>query len=303
MLPSKYDSLEGAGLAKCAMFFVIDTSASHLAHCEDRVWRHLWEMRDIAPVSVVLPTVVSSPCPLLAEEGADAVLPSTGIQVPRNSAWIPMQLDIMRFARGNGDIELALIEKSLNDCVDRGDLLHDTRNWSSPLVSYDSWLNRRLAIALRGWGDLVNLRGADPRALRTLNELEELAEFIATTLRKRSGAQARERGHCPAVDLAGTRLLKSGVEMKQRWRRAVDQTALRHRNLTTMSAWDVFPRRQAADLRYMDLLPLLRCANCVSFRRDVDIAHWNINDYRRFYERVSAVLRRKRDAAQIAEQV
>lgn len=303
MLPSKYGSPHTAAPARYVMFFVIDSSAAHRSHCEDRVWRHLWEMRDIAPVSVVLPTVVSSPCPLLAEEGADAVLPATGIQVPRNSAWIPMQLDIMKFARQKGDIELALIEKALNDCVDRGDLLHDTRNWSSPMVTYDSWLNRRLAISLRGWGDLVALRGADPCAFGTLNELEGLAEFIAATLRKRSRVQARERGYCPAVDLAGARVLNSGAEMKHRWRRAVDQTALRNRNLTTMSAWDVFPRRQAADLRYMDLLPLLRCANCVSFQRDVDIAHWNISEYRRFYTRVSAVLRCKRDAAQIAEQV
>jgi len=285
------------------MFFVIDTSASHLSHCEDRVWRHLWEMRDITPVSVVLPTVVSSPCPLLTEEHADSVLPSTGIQVPRNSAWIPMQVDIMRFARANGDIGLRLLEKALNDCVDRGDLLHDKRNWSSPMISYDSWLNRRLAVAIRGWGDLVKLRGADPCALSTLNELEDLAEYIGGTLQRRSQAQARERGYCPAVDVAGTRILNSGIEIKQRWRRAVDQSALRHRNLTTMSAWDVFPRGQPADLRYMDLLPILDCANCVSFQRDVEIAHWNVSDYRRFYERVSAVLRRKRDSGQIAKQV
>lgn len=285
------------------MFFVIDTRVSQLPPCEDRIWRHLWEMRDIAPVSVVLPAVVSSPCPLLPEEHADAVLPLTGIQVPRNSAWIPLQVDIMRFACGKGAIRLGALEKALNDCVDKGDSLHDTMRWSSPVVSYDSWLNRRLAIAVRGWGELVSLRGADPGAFRTLKELEELAEFISKTLRTRSLAQARERGYCPAVDVAGTRIPSGGAEMKQRWRRAVDRTALRHRNLTTMSAWDVFPQGQPADLRYIDLLPLLRCANCVSFQRDVDIAHWTVKDYKRFYERVSAILRHKRDAGQIAEQV
>lgn len=285
------------------MYFVIDTRASTSLHCEDRVWRHLWEMRDIAPVSVMLPTVVSSPCPLLAEENADAILPSSGIQVPRNSAWIPLQVDIMRFARRNGDIRLAALENALNSCVDKGDLLHDTRDWVSPLESHDSWLNRRLAVAIRGWGDLVRLRRADPGALRTLHELEELADFIGKTLRARSRAQARERGYCPAVDVAGTRISKSDAEIGQRWRRAVSRTALRHRNLTTMSAWDVFPRNRSADPRYIDLLPLLRCANCVSFRRDVDIANWNMSDYRRFYERVSAVLRRKLDAGQIAKQV
>lgn len=285
------------------MFFVINTSASRVSHCEDRVWRHLWEMRDIAPVSVVLPTAVSSPCPLLAAETADAVLPPTGIQVPRNSAWVPMRIDITQFVSGNGDIRLGTLEDALNNCVDRGDLLHDMRNWSSPAVSYDSWLNRRLAVAICGWGNLVSLRRADPAALNTLRELEELANFVSNVLCERSRAQARERGHCPAVDVAGTNIASSDAEMKKRWRRAVDQTALRHRNLTTMSVWDVFPQDQPADLRYVDLLPLMRCANCVSFQRDVDITHWEINDYRRFYERVSAVLRRKHDAGQIAEQV
>lgn len=285
------------------MFVVIDTNAPQPSHCEDRVWRHLWEMRDIAPVSIVLPTAVSSPCPLLPQEHADAVLPSTGIQVPRNSAWVPMQVDVMRFASATGDIRLGALEKSLNACVDAGDRLHDTMDWSSQAVSYDSWLNRRLAVAVRGWGSLVCLRKVDPGALRTLAELEALAEFISKTLRARSLAQAKERGYCPAVDLAGSRVAGSGAEIKQLWRRAVDQTALRHRNLTTMSAWDVFPQGQPADSRYIDLLPLLRCANCVSFQRDVDIAHWNINEYKRFYERVSAVLRRKHDSGQIAKQV
>jgi len=286
-----------------AMFFVMDIRASPSPQSADRIWRHLWEMRDAVPVSIVLPTVVSSPCPLLAEERADSVLSATGIQVPQNSAWIPMQVDVSRFVHDNGDIRLNALEKALNHCVDRGDSLHDSRTWSSSAVQFDSWLNRRLAVAIRGWGDLVSRRRADPGAFRTLKELEELAEFIAGTLRARSHAQAKERGHCPAVDVAGMKVLSGGGEMKLRWQRAVDHAALRHRNLTTMSVWDVFPQAGPADLRYVDLLPLMRCANCLSFQRSVDISHWKISEFRRFYERASAILRRKFDAGQIAKQV
>lgn len=285
------------------MFFVIDTSASKSSRYEDRVWQHLWEIRDVMPISVVLPTVVSSPCPLLAEESADAILSSTGIQVPHNSAWIPLQVDVSQFLNGNGDIRLSALEMALINCVDQGDALHDSSHWPSAAVQYDSWLNRRLAVAVRGWGNLVRRRGADPGAFRTLSELEDLADFISKTLHRRSQALARERGHCPAVDVAGTRILNSTNEMQSRWQRAVDHAALRHRNLTTMSAWDVFPQGQPADLRYVDLLPLLRCANCLSFRRDVDITHWNINEFRSFYERVSAVLRCSLDKGRIAKQV
>lgn len=260
-------------------------------------------MRDLAPLSVVLPTVVASPCPLLAEERTDAVLSSVGLPVPRDSAWIPMQIDVSRFAADNGDIRLGALEKVLYACVERGDSLHDSHDWRSPAVAFDSWLNRRLAIAIRGWGNLVRRRRADPADFQTLSELVQLADFIANTLRKKSQALAKRKGYCPAVDVAGANVISRGGEIKQRWQKAVDHVALRHRNLTTMSVWDVFPQDEPADSRYVDLLPLLRCANCLSFRRDVDISHWTINEFRRFYGRVSAILKSQAAAGQIAKQV
>ena len=166
------------------MLFVIDTGASRSSHDEERIWRHLWEMRDVAPVSVVLQTVVSPACPLLTEENADAILMSTGMHVPQNTAWVPMQVDVSHFAQDNGDIRLSALELALKDCIDRGDSLHDSSDWPSLAISFDSWLNRRLAVAIRGWGSLVSLRGADPCAFRTLSELEDLADFISKTDRE-----------------------------------------------------------------------------------------------------------------------
>ena len=284
------------------MFLVIDTQAKRSTQLENRIWQHLWEMRDLAPVSVVLPTVVSSPCPLLNEESADAMLRS-GMQVPQGSAWVPLHVNLCHYVADNGDVRLRSLESALNNCVDRGEALHDSRGWPSRNMQFDSWLNRRLAVAVRGWGDLVKQRRADPCAFRTLSELEELAEFIAVTLRTRSRALARKKGHCPAVDMAGAGITSGGREMQIRWQRAVDSTALRHRNLVTMSVWDVFPQTEPADFRYIDLLPVLRCANCVSFRRDVDVSQWNVSQYRSFHERVSAVLRCTIDAGRIAKQV
>jgi hypothetical protein len=286
-----------------SMFLVIDSRRTRSPECEIRIWKHLWELRDIAPVSVVLPTVVSSPCPLLAEEHADAILSATGIQVPQETAWVPMNIDLLQFATSDGDVRFATLKMALDDCVDRGDALHDLRDWPSSTLRYDSWLNRRLAIAIRGWGDLVQRRGADPTEFHTLNELEDLAGFINDTLRARSRLLARRKGHCPSVELSGAGIHASAEEMKLRWQRAVDDTALRHRNLVTMSVWDIFPREQPADPRYFDLLPILRCANCLSFRRYVDITHWNINEFRRFYERVSAILQCTLDRGRIAKQV
>ncbi len=285
------------------MFFVIDSRGTQTLRRRPEIWTNLWQMRDFMPVSVVIPTVVSSPCPLLAEEGADTVLTATGIQVPRDSAWVPMQIDLSAFANDKGDIHLGALEAALNDCVSRGDTLHDEHDWPSPAIQFDSWLNRRLAVTIRGWGDLVRRWKADPTAFQTLNELEDIASFIAGIMSARSRALAMKSGYCPAVDLEGTSLRNSDMEMRRRWQRAVDDTALRHRNLIAMSVWDVFPQGQPADLRYFDLLPIVRCAHCLSFRRDVDIKHWNINEFRRFYERVSAILQRNVEAGRIAKQV
>jgi len=285
------------------MLFVIEACDRRSSQHTERIWQHLWELRDAVPVSVVLPTVVSSPCPLLAEETADTVCSATGMQVPQASAWVPFEVDLSHFLNSNGDIRLQALEKALTECVDKGEQHHDACRWGATSLKYDSWLNRRLAVAIRGWGGVVQRRGDDPRRFRTLRELLELAEFVTATLVTRSRALAEQRGHCPALDVTDTHLAGSGPEMRARWRRAVDDTALRHRNLTMMSPWDVFPAGEPADLAYVDLLPLLRCANCVSFQRGVDISHWNVNEFRRFYERISAILQGGSDAGLIAKQV
>lgn len=285
------------------MFFVIDSRLARSPRQPARLWQHLWELRDIVSVSVVFPTAVSSPCPLLAEERGDAILVSTGTPVPQETAWVPMNIDLLQFAESSGDIHVAALETALNDCVDRGDALHDARDWPSAAMQHDSWRNRRLAVTIRGWGDLVSHRGADPAELQTLHELDDLASFITDTICARSRLLARQKGRCPALDLSGERVRAGGEEMQLRWQRAVDETALRHRNLVSMCVWDVFPQGRPADLRYFDLLPVLRCANCLSFRRRVDISHWSIDEFIRFYERLSAVLQRNVDAGRIAKQV
>jgi len=283
------------------MFFVINAREWQSSDVADRVWQRLWDLRDV--VSVAIPAVVSSPCSLLAEEHADTVCLSTGMQVPLSSAWISRQVDLASFVDANGDIRLAALEESLVDCVDSGDAMHDAAAWDSPAQHSDSRLNRRLAIAVRGWGHVVGLRGADPGEFATLTALEELVVHVRSVLEKRSRALAAEHGHCPVLDVEGARISRHSDELKTRWQRAVEISAVRHRNLLMMSPWDVFPPGRPADLRYMDLLPLLRSANSLSFQRDVDIGHWNVAEFRGFYERVSAILSHGGGTGLIAKQV
>ena len=200
---------------------------------------------------------------------------------------------------------MADLESALAACVDNGDRLHDQTDWAEPLIEYDSWLNRRLAIALRGWGDIVERRGADPGSLQTLREMEELAEWACQTLHNRSRHLALQSNWCPALDEAGALVMqkKQSRAWGRRWKKALQDVAIRHRNLTSISPWDVFPRGKQADLRYADLLPLTRFADSLSFQRDVSIAHWNANDFKGFYERVLAIVRCNGGAGFVAKQV
>jgi len=65
----------------------------------------------------------------------------------------------------------------------------------------------------------------------------------------------------------------------------------------------VSPRGKPADLRYADLLPLTRYADSLSFQRDVGIAHWNVNEFKSFCERVSAIRHCNGGAGLVAKQV
>jgi hypothetical protein len=255
---------------------------------------------------LVLPSaVVTSPCPLLPAEPANEFSPQVCMQIPSHSAWIPLQVDMADFADEAGQLSMADLEHALVACVDNGDQLHDQTDWAEPRIEYDSWLNRRLAIALRGWGDIVERRGADPGLLQTLRDMEELAEWACQVLHNRSRHLALKSNWCPALDEAGALVMqkKQSRAWGRRWKNALKDVAVRHRNLTTISPWDVFPREKQADLRYADLLPLTRFADSLSFQRDVSISHWNVNDFNGFYERVTAIVRCNGAAGLVAKQV
>jgi len=285
------------------MYFVVDPDREVSPQQSALVWQRLWEMRDLAPITAVLPAVVSSPCALLPDEAASAVVVSMRSQVPEDSAWIPLEVDIAKYLDSDGELRLALLDAALQARVEEGERRHDTTSWASEAQRHDSWLNRRLSIFVRGWGDVIAKRENDPASIAALRDVRAIAGHVSKTLARASRALAERNGYCPALDVAGARVLRHGQEMDVRWRRAVADNALRHRNLLTLSPWDVFPRHEPADLRYLNLLPILDCANSVSYRRDVDICHWNGNEFKSFYTRVSAILRRSSDVSLIAKQV
>ena len=285
------------------MFFVVDPDKEVSPQHSALVWQHVWAMRDLAPIGALLPAAVSSPCPLLPSEGASGVLVSTLTPVPDNTAWIPLEVDLRHYVNRCGSLDRPRLDRALCSSVEKGERHHDAAHWPDAGQQFDSHTNRRLAILVRGWGDVIAEGQSAPDSLAALREVQELVQHVATTLTAASRSIAVTNGHCPALDISDARIQQHGEEMNARWRRAVGENAVRHRNLLALSPWDVFPRHEPADFRYTNLLPMLTCANSVSFRREVDISHWNVKEFKSFFERVNAILRRSAEPPVIAKQV
>jgi hypothetical protein len=285
------------------MFFVVDSDREVSPQHTEFLWQRLWEMRQITPVGAMLPAGVISACPLLPDEPADSVLLATLVQVPGDTAWVRFELSLTDYANECGELDIARLDDELRTCVTQGDAAHDHEAWHNYRQSQDSLANRRLSVFVRGWGDLALRRGSDPGSIAVLAELSELAAGIANTLVDASRCLAQQRGYCPAIDVAGARVLRHGQEMNARWRNAIRDNAVRHRNLLTLSPWDVFPQHCGADARYMNLLPLLRRAHSISMHRDIDISSWNMRTFREFHERIAALLRKNSNDTIVVRQV
>ena len=285
------------------MYFVVDPDRDVSPQHAALLWRRLWEMRDFMPIGMLRPAVVSSSCPLLPDESADGILASSATLVPGGSAWAETEIDLLRYVRSDGTLRMGLLDAALQKSMHKAEHVHDAAHWPNETTAIDSRLNRRLSIFVRGWGDLVELRGGNPASHSVLVALRKLAAHVCEVLASASKAMAHDKGYCPAIDVAGTRVPQYGEEMQARWRSAIVASALRHRNLLTLSPWDVFPRDRPADPGFANLLPLLRFADSVSLRRDADIEHWNINEFKSFHDRVAALLRRSCEQNLIAKRV
>ena len=274
--------------------------------CE-QFWLQLWHLRNASAMRTACASVVSSRCPLLSAEHASSVLPLSGVQAPVGTAWLPLQIDLTRFSNARGCIHMKALENALHCSVDIGDVLHDLIEWPTATMRHDAWLNRRMAISITGLGDLALQRRLDPQSAHGLRNLAELLQWVQQTVHARSQQLARIAGHLPALDLTDpARSLPSGAirdDWRRRWLQAVEQGAVRHRNLLALSPWSVFPSRSPADPRYAELLPLLAFGDACVFTRPTKLTHWNINEFKSFHQRAWATLLQRDAAALIAERV
>ncbi len=271
----------------------------------DRNWSFLWRQRNSeASLIPVYATGVRTGCPLLGDEAAEAVLPLHGTQVPAGSAWLPIGLHLSGFADDNGQICWPILQTALESCIDHGDQLLDVLSWPTACQQSDAWLNRRLCILLSGIGDLVQKRGLDPAGLKCLQWVDETILRIRKTLWDRSHEIAAQSGLLPALarsDPSGGLCDHSHREnWQRRWRLALADSAVKHRNLLVMSPYSVLPEGGDDQAGFIDLLPVLAHADAYAFAGQPPLGSWSVRDFRNFHSRAWAVMQRQNARSLIA---
>jgi hypothetical protein len=273
----------------------------------DRMWRTLWELRAEPRVRTAFADRVMPQCPLLSAERGRAIVSPIGLQAPVDSAWVCMSVDLVRFTRPRGMLDVQALQRCVETCVDVGERLHECLTWPTADVQHDAWLNRRLAIVISGFGDLLRAGGMAPSDHDSLRYLNQLLLRVRMSAQSRSRAIAVNSGPLPAIGLSDpSPALPCGSireDWRRRWRQAVRATLVRHRNLLVISPWSLFPCDDRANYEYAELLPLLRHADACAFERGMSIGHWNFKQFKHFHQRARAVLKRRSATPQIAEHV
>jgi hypothetical protein len=273
----------------------------------DRLWGALWDLRTEPSVNTAFADRVLPQCPLLSAERGRSIVAPIGLQAPADSAWVCMGIDLARFAGPGGAVDEPALKRCLETCVDVGEALHDVLAWPTADLQHDAWLNRRLAIVLSGFGDLLRIRGMAPSDHHSLRYLNQLLLWLRMNAQSRSRAIAMRTEPLPAIALSDpSHGLPHGSvrdDWRRRWHEAVRATLVRHRNLLVMSPWSLFPRGARADYDYAELLPLLRHSDACAFSRNMSIDHWNFNQFKQFHQRARAVLKQRVATSQIADRV
>ena len=269
-----------------------DTEAGH---CARSTWNFLWRHRGAdCPVMPVYGGIVRSGCPLLSAEVATAVLPPLGLQVPLDSGWLRIGLPLTRFAGDDGKLDEALLGWGLERLLPLADELLDEAAWPCPRQRKDAASNRRLAISVTGFGDLVARRGEDPTELSCLARLSALVVGIRRVLQAESAKLATLHEPLPALTASDLtvewRAGRSREAWQSVWREALSKTAVRHRNLIAISPYAVLPRDSRAHPGFADLLPLIGHADAWSFADPHSFEGWKIDSYRRFHARARAII-------------
>jgi hypothetical protein len=274
----------------------------------DKNWSFLWSNRMApSPLKPAYGAMVRTACPLLADEIAASVLPEYGIQVPADSAWLPVSLALPQFADHAGEIRWDQLLPALTSGVELADRIMDRLHWSTTRHQSDARMNRRLAISITGLGDLVVRRGLAAQDLDALRWLSAIIIRIRQKLWHHSGEMARKHGCLPVLRRSDPSSGWDDSVLRESWRHcwlaALEKSAVRHRNMLVLSPYSVLPSAGRFDAAHTDLLPVIACADAWSFATAPRIRNWTFSDYKVFHRRAWAVIQGCKTGTLIAARV
>ncbi len=264
----------------------------------DRNWSFLWrQCQTNLPLWPAYGCSVRAPCPLLVDEIAGSMLPVFGVRVPADSAWLPIELCLTSFSDGCGNVRREDLREAAKACVDVGERILDCLSWSLPRHGWDAAHNRRLAVQLSGLGDLVLERDGNPSDWRCLQWLDRIVADVHTVMWERSRALAQLSGVLPAIKQmdpsTGWDCDKHRDAWQFHWQHALEEHAVRHRNILVISPYSVLPHGADRAATFTDLLPVLSHADACAFATPPDFSNWNVNEFSTFHRRAWVVMQRR----------
>jgi hypothetical protein len=236
-----------------------------------QLWHGLTDLAHRVPgIHVVLQHTTRPACALAGEERTDAVLPRSLFETRADTAWPALRIALDRLLAHSPGTAIVELRRLLRASLRLADNLAEQLDWCSAELSQDALINRRVALHLTGFGELIDRWRLDPADFTSVDLAMRWVGVVRQLMLRESNALARERGNFPGLDLRDIESTLTRSLGDERARRLLRRAGLRHRHLLVMSPYGVFP---AAASRcplpaYLHLLPILRWADTVAMFGD-----------------------------------
>jgi hypothetical protein len=262
-----------------------------------RYWQALTELAWRQPgIRLVLEHTTRPTCTLAGGERGNTVLPVSQFEVRADTAWLTLAIRLDALDHRSAQRQLRHeLRRLLRSALRLADNLVDQIDWATPDLAQDALVNRRLAVHITGFGDLVDRWGLDPADFPTVDLVVRAVRLLRRLMLRESNALARERGAFPGLELRGlaSSLTRSFGDAQAS--RLLRQAGLRHRHLLVLSPYSVFPRHTARRqlATYLHLLPALRSADTIAMHGEGVVRRLPLTVFQRLIQMTWAIGRNR----------
>lgn len=234
------------------------------------LWRRFIQVSSRASgAHLVLENCARPVSPLAHTEVTDSISPRLGQAVPSECGQMIMQLDISHFVDEKGRLKTRLLRTVLEHGLRLADNLIDIVRWPLASVQRDAYAYRRIAMSIEGIGDAALKMRLDPMQFASLERVHQVFTFMGEALYRDSVALAREREPFPGLGAKDLLALVPKRRLERELNAKIDAQGTRNSQILAMSPFAMIPRncRQSEIRKYSNLLPLLKFAHVMAFRK------------------------------------